>query len=61
MSRVFITLLSANKMNGDNYTSWKNMINTVLIVEDLKFVITKEYPRVPINNASRNVRDTYEK
>lgn len=26
-------------MNGKNYTSWKNTINIVLIVEDLKFLL----------------------
>lgn len=40
MSSAFITLLSAEKMNRNNYTSRKNTINIVLIVEDLKFAIT---------------------
>ena len=61
MSSAFITLLSADKMNGDNYTSWKNMINTLLIVEDLKFAIIEECPQIPAQNASRNVLDAYEK
>ena len=39
----------------------KNTINTILIVEDLKFAITEECSQVPAQNASRNVRDAYEK
>ena len=61
MSSAFITLLSAENMNGENYTSWKNMITIVLIVEDLKFAINEKCPQFLVQNASQNVHDAYEK
>ena len=33
------------------------MINTVLIVDDLKFALTEECSQIPAQNASQNVRD----
>ena len=43
-----------------NYASWKNTINTVLIIDDLWFVLVEECPQVPAANATRTVREAHE-
>lgn len=61
MTSATINLLSANKLYGDNYTTWKNTINSVLIIDDLKFVLHEKCPQVPAPTAYRNVRNAYER
>ena len=61
MSSAILTLLSTEKVNGKNFATWKNKINTILIVEDLKFAFNEECPQVLSQNALWNVRDACEK
>ena len=49
------TLLSNEKLSGDNFVKWKSNINIVLICENQKFVLTEECPPEPPANASRTV------
>ena len=61
MTGVVINLLSANKLTGENYTTWNDTINIVLVIDDLKFILIGECPQIPTPNASRNVRDAYKR
>ncbi|XP_038874944.1 uncharacterized protein LOC120067456 [Benincasa hispida] len=61
MTNATLNLLNIDKLNNDNDTSWKNTINTMLIIDDLRFVLVEKCSRVPTAGASRNVRDAYER
>ena len=61
MASALVTILGKNKLNGDNYTSWKNEMNTILVVEDLKFVLSELKPDTPATNAPKAVKDAYER
>ncbi|XP_050937748.1 uncharacterized protein LOC127148308 [Cucumis melo] len=61
MTSATLNILAADKLNGNNYASWKNTINTVLIIDDLRFVLVEECPQVPAANAIRTVREAYER
>ena len=54
------SLLSNEKLSGDNFVKWNSNINIVLICENQKFVLTEECPLEPPSNASRNVRERYD-
>ena len=43
------------KLNGDNYATWKSNLNTILVIDDLRFVLTEECPPNPNSNANRTV------
>ncbi|KAA0060254.1 gag/pol protein [Cucumis melo var. makuwa] len=61
MTTATLNMLAADKLNGNNYASWKNTINIVLIIDDLKFVLVEECPQVPAANATQTVREPYER
>jgi uncharacterized NAD(P)/FAD-binding protein YdhS len=61
MASAVINLLGADKLTGQNYANWKNTINTVLVIDDLKFILIEECPPVPAQNAPRNVRDAFDR
>ena len=56
-----ISLFGAKKLTGENYAIWKNTINTVLVINDHKFVITKKCSPAPGSNVAKNVRDAYDR
>ena len=60
MTSVTLNMLAADKPNGNNYASWKNTINTMLIIDDLRFVLVEECPQVPATNATRIVWKAHE-
>ncbi|XP_038880420.1 uncharacterized protein LOC120072071 [Benincasa hispida] len=60
MTSTTLNLLSVDKLNGNNYTSWRSIINTMLIIDDLRFILVEECPQVPAVGVSRNVRNAYE-
>ncbi|KAA0051355.1 gag/pol protein [Cucumis melo var. makuwa] len=39
----------------------KSNLNTILVVDDLRFVLTKERSQAPASNANRNVREAYDR
>ena len=55
-----IALLANENLSGDNFIKWKSNINIVLICENQKFVLTKEFPPEPPANASRTNRERYD-
>ncbi|XP_038882242.1 uncharacterized protein LOC120073466 [Benincasa hispida] len=61
MTSLLVQLLASNSLTGDNYATWKSSLNTILVIDDLKFVLTKECPLIPTSNANRIVRDAYDR
>src|SRR5215813_7669346 len=61
MVSPIISILSNDKLIGENYVKWKNNINAVLVCEDLKFVLMEEYPPELAKNASQAVHDAHQK
>ncbi|TYK25814.1 gag/pol protein [Cucumis melo var. makuwa] len=60
MTSATLNMLATDKLNGNNYASWKNTINTVLI-DDLRFVLVEECPQVPTANATRTAQEAHER
>ena len=56
MTSSLISIMAAEKLTGENYTTWKNNINTILVVDDMKFVLIEK----PVANAAQNVHDSYD-
>ena len=56
-----ISILSNDKLTGENYVKWKSNMNAILVCEDLKFFLTEERPPEPARNAGQAVCDTYQK
>ncbi|XP_038888159.1 uncharacterized protein LOC120078042 [Benincasa hispida] len=61
MTSFLVQLLSSNKHTSDNYATWKSNINTILVIDDLQFILIEEYLPIPSLNANRNVRDAYDR
>ena len=61
MNSSIVQLLASEKLNGDNYAAWKSNLNTILVVDDLRFVLTEECPQNPASNANRTSRDAYDR
>ena len=61
MSRSIVKLLAYEKLIGNNYTTRKSNLNTILVNHDLKFVLTNECPLNPGSNANWTVWDEYDK
>ncbi|XP_022158062.1 uncharacterized protein LOC111024637 [Momordica charantia] len=61
MSTSIITLLVAQKLNDENYKQWKSNINTILMIDDLRFVLQEDCPQAPAPNATVAVRNIYDR
>ncbi|KAA0038389.1 gag/pol protein [Cucumis melo var. makuwa] len=61
MTSATLNMLAADKLNGNNYASWKNTINIVLIIDDLRLVLVEECPQVPAANATQTFREAHER
>ncbi|XP_038889257.1 uncharacterized protein LOC120079154 [Benincasa hispida] len=61
MANSIIQLLASDKFNSEGYSNWKSNINTILVVDDLRFVLMEECPLVPSSTANQNVRDIYDR
>ncbi|XP_038881660.1 uncharacterized protein LOC120073110 [Benincasa hispida] len=61
MNSSIIQLLAFEKLNDDNYSAWKSNLNTILVVDDLRFVLTEECPKAPTSNANRTVWEAYDR
>ncbi|XP_038880350.1 uncharacterized protein LOC120071994 [Benincasa hispida] len=44
-----------------NYTTWKELIKTMFVVNNPNFVLTEECPPVPTLDATSNVHDAYKR
>ncbi|KAL5576534.1 hypothetical protein UlMin_018233 [Ulmus minor] len=54
-------ILSQNKLTGENFTDWKRNLNIVLTSKKHKFVLLEACSPEPAANATKDVRDTFEK
>ncbi|XP_038882362.1 uncharacterized protein LOC120073628 [Benincasa hispida] len=61
MNNSIIQLLASEKLNGDNYSAWKSNLSTILVVDDLRFVLIEECPQAPASNANRTIREAYDR
>ena len=61
MNSSIVQLLAFKKLNGDNYAAWKSNLNTILVVDDLRFFLTEECPQTPASNANRTSRKAYDR
>ena len=53
MNSSIVQLLASEKLNSNNYAAWESNLNTILVVDDLKFILTEECPQTPASNANR--------
>ncbi|XP_050944031.1 uncharacterized protein LOC127150371 [Cucumis melo] len=60
MNSPIVQLLASEKLNDNNYAAWKSNLNMIL-VDDLRFVLTKECPQTPASNANRTNREAYDR
>ena len=60
MNNSIVQLLASKKLNSDNYATWKSNLNTILVVDVLRFVLTEKRPQTPTSNANPNVREAYD-
>ncbi|KAL5572387.1 hypothetical protein UlMin_021984 [Ulmus minor] len=56
-----LVILSQNKLIGENFTDWKRNLNIVLTSEKHKFVLLEACPPEPAANATKAVKNAYEK
>ncbi|KAA0056365.1 gag/pol protein [Cucumis melo var. makuwa] len=61
MNSSIVQLLASEKLNGDNYATWKSNLNTILVADDLRFVLTEECPQTLASNANRASRKAYDR
>ncbi|KAA0032702.1 gag/pol protein [Cucumis melo var. makuwa] len=61
MNSSIVQLLAFKKLNDDNYVAWKSNLNTILVVDDLRFVLTEECSQTPTSNANRTSREAYDR
>ena len=61
MTSSIVQLLASKKLNGDNYSTWKSNINTILVIDYLRFVLLEECPPNSGSNANRTVQDAYDR
>ncbi|XP_038904311.1 uncharacterized protein LOC120090665 [Benincasa hispida] len=61
MSNSIIQLLTSDKFNGEGYSNWKSNINTILVVNDLRFVLAEECSPLPGSNTNPNVPKIYDR
>ncbi|XP_062108444.1 uncharacterized protein LOC133819259 [Humulus lupulus] len=60
-SNPIISLLSKELLTSENFMKWKSNINIVLIGDNSKFVMTEAEPDFPRENASKAVREKYDR
>ncbi|XP_038889308.1 uncharacterized protein LOC120079220 [Benincasa hispida] len=60
MSSSTIALFKKEKLTSKNYATLKLNLSTILIIDDLRFILTEKCPQVPILNAALNVKDAYD-
>ena len=53
------TILSHNKLTGENYVDWKRNLDIVLTAENLKKVLSKPFPLEPIEGSTEEEVKAY--
>ena len=60
MSKPIFSLLATKKLTDDNFAEWKKNMNIILVLDNLKFFLTEEYPPQPAANANKSQKDSYD-
>ena len=55
------TILTQNKLTGNNFIDWKRNLDIILIMEDQVYVLTTPYPEEPTAGATAAARCEFEK
>ena len=55
------TILTQNKLTGNNYVEWKRNLNILLTTEDHIYVLSTPYPLEPPANAATAVKREFNK
>ncbi|VFQ90234.1 unnamed protein product [Cuscuta campestris] len=55
------SILDKDKLTGSNFLDWQRNLVIVLRLEKIEYVLEQAIPPVPATNASRAIKDTYEK
>ena len=55
------TLLTQNKLDGENYVDWKRNLDIVLTADKHKWVLTTPCPAEPIEESTNDERNLYDK
>ncbi|KAM6546395.1 hypothetical protein CsatB_027131 [Cannabis sativa] len=61
MTNPMVSLLTDNKLNGANFIKWRENINIALIGENAQFMLTEEAPEQPNENATKEVKEKFER
>ena len=56
-----VTILNQNKLTGSNYVDWKRNLDTVLIAEEHKYVLTQPCPSFPSLDAPLKEKQQYDR
>ena len=60
MNTSIVQFLAFGKLNGDNYAAWKSNLNMILVVDDLRFVLTEKCPQISTSNANWTSWEAYD-
>ncbi|VFQ80999.1 unnamed protein product [Cuscuta campestris] len=55
------SILGKDKLTGSNFLDWQRNLVIVLRLEKKEYVLEQTIPPIPATNASRAIKDTYEK
>ena len=61
MFSLIIALLKKEQLTGEYYATWKLKLNMILVITNLRFVLMEKCPPFPTQNASKIVRDAYDR
>ncbi|XP_038882371.1 uncharacterized protein LOC120073638 [Benincasa hispida] len=61
MTSSIIQFLALEKLIGDNYVTWKSNLNTILTIDDLRFILTEECPPIPSSNSNQIVWEAFDR
>ena len=53
------TILSQNRLTGENYVDWKRNLDIVLTVDGHKYILTTPCPPKPSNDSTQEEKDAY--
>ena len=60
MLNLIFSLLATKKLIGDNFAKRKKNMNIILMLDNLKFVLTEKCPPQPVANANKSQKDAYD-
>ena len=61
MVSPILSILANDKLNWENYIKWKSNMNSIMVSEDLDFILTEECPPKPTNETDQTIWEAYKK